>query len=83
MNATLTIHAQEMLVKRNIPLAWVERAVVAPELRQPDPIDSSLELRFVKIPEHGNRVMKVVVNKLASPERVVSVYFDRRMKGIL
>jgi hypothetical protein len=83
MNAVLTIHAQEVLEKRCIPLEWVKRAVTAPALRRPDPIDPALEQRFVKIPEHGDRVMKVVVNKLTSPERVVSVYFDRRMKGIL
>jgi hypothetical protein len=37
--------------------------------------------RLAKIPEHGNRVLRVVINKAAVPERVVSVYFDRTMKG--
>lgn len=83
MNAILTQHAQEMLAKRGIEVAWLERAVVAPAMVLPDPVDPTLEQRFVKIPEHGDRVLKVVVNKIASPERVVSVYFDRRMKGVL
>jgi len=56
MNAALTTHAQEMIAKRGIPLAWVERAVDAPELERPDPIDPALVQRFVKIPEHDNRV---------------------------
>ncbi|HBJ86089.1 MAG TPA: hypothetical protein DDZ88_19925 [Verrucomicrobiales bacterium] len=83
MNAVLTQHAQEMLAKRGIDPAWVERALVCPQLVQADKVDPSLEHRFVKIAENGDRVLKVVVNRLASPERVVSAYFDRRMKGVL
>jgi len=83
MNAILTRHAQDMLAKRGIDIVWLARAVEAPVLVLPDPVDPTLEQRFVKIPEHGDRVLKVVVNKIASPERVVSVYFDRRMKGVL
>jgi len=83
MNAILTQHAQEVMERRSIPIAWVERAVESPLLVQPDPTDPSLEQRFVRIPEHGDRVLKVVMNVLASPNRVVSAYFDRRMKGQL
>jgi hypothetical protein len=57
---------------------WRLRGLVVP-----DPLDATLEQRFVKIAECGDRVLKVVVNKMASPERVVSAYFDRRMKGAL
>jgi uncharacterized DUF497 family protein len=83
MHGVLTQHAKDMLAKRCIDLAWVERAVDDPDLVLPDPLDPMLEQRFVKITEHGDRVLKVVVNKIASPKRVVSVYFDRRMKGVL
>lgn len=72
-----------MLAKRCIEIEWVERAVESPSLVMPDPLDATLEQRFVKIPEYGDRVLKVVVNKMASPKRVVSAYFDRRMKGVL
>lgn len=40
-----------------------------------------LESRSRRIPEHGDRVLRVVVNKSVVPDRVVSVYFDRTMKG--
>lgn len=83
VKAILTQHAKDMLAKRGIDAAWVERAVDCPQLIVPDPLDVTLEQRFVTIPEYGDRVLKVVVNKMASPERVVSAYFDRRMKGIL
>jgi hypothetical protein len=35
------------------------------------------------IPEHLNRVLRVVVNTTVVRERVASVYFDRTMKGKL
>ena len=54
-----------------------------PELKVPDPTDATLERRYRKIPEHENRVLRVVVNTTVAPERVVSVYFDRTMKGKL
>lgn len=48
-----------------------------------DDQDVSVRNYFCKIPEFGNRVLKVVVNHLAKPQKVVSVYFDRTMKGKL
>jgi hypothetical protein len=35
------------------------------------------------IPEFGSRVLRVVSNPNDRPPRVVTVYFDRAMKGIL
>lgn len=33
--------------------------------------------------EFGGRVLRVAVNKAVEPNRVVSVFFDRQMKGKL
>ena len=35
------------------------------------------------IPEFGGRVLRVAVNTAIEPNRVVSVFFDRQMKGKL
>jgi len=83
MNYELTQHAKDVLAERQIPVEWVERALSAPELKLPDPTDATLERRYRKIPEHEDRVLRVVVNTTVAPERVVSVYFDRKMKGKL
>ncbi|HEY5480601.1 MAG TPA: DUF4258 domain-containing protein [Verrucomicrobiae bacterium] len=83
MTYELTQHARDVLAERHIPAAWLERALREPELKQPDPADATLERRYRKIPEHENRVLRVVVNTTVAPERVVSVYFDRTMKGKL
>jgi hypothetical protein len=77
----LTKHAQKVLEERKIPIAWVEQTLLEPELTLPDPDDSSLERCFRCIPQFDNRVLRVVVNRTVDPQRVVSVFFDRQMKG--
>ena len=48
-----------------------------------DPDDATVERRFRRIPEFGGRVLRVAVNTTVEPNRVVSVFFDRKMKGKL
>jgi uncharacterized DUF497 family protein len=79
----LTQHARDVLAERHISVEWLERALRDPELTRPDPTDATVERRYRRIPEHGDRVLRVVVNTMVAPERVVSVYFDRTMKGKL
>jgi hypothetical protein len=55
--------------------------LAAPELVLPDPDDAAVERRFRRIPEFGNRVLRVAVNTAVEPNRVVSVFLDRQMKG--
>ena len=47
----------------------------------------SLELKFytrmTRIPEQDNRMLRVTINTRVAPSRVVSVFFDRNMKGKL
>jgi len=83
MNYEMTEHARDVLEERQIPIAWMERALEQPAVSLPSQRDPSVESRFLRIPEFGDRVLRVVVNKHAVPERVISVYFDRSMKGKL
>jgi uncharacterized protein DUF4258 len=83
VNYELTQHARDVLEERRISVAWMERVLANPALIQSSPTDPDLEIRFEKINEFGDRVLRVVVNTQVVPERVVSVYFDRRMKGKL
>ncbi len=83
MKFELTKHARRVLAEREIPLEWVERTLSAPESVQPDPQDAAVERRFRRIPEFGGRVLRVAVNVRVEPPRVVSVFFDRKMKGRL
>jgi uncharacterized DUF497 family protein len=80
---TLTEHARTALEERNIQIEWLERTLNEPTFNEPDPDDPDLERRYATIAEHGDRVLRVVVNTTVEPIRVVSVFFDRGMKGKL
>ncbi len=69
--------------EREIPIEWVERTLNNPELVLRDPEDAAIERRYRSVPEFGGRVLRVAVNVTVEPHRVVSVFFDRRMKGKL
>ena len=83
MNYEMTEHAKDALAKRKILVEWLENALASPQRIEPDATDAALEHRLAVIPEHGNRVLRVVVNIQATPERVVTLFFDRKMKGKL
>ena len=83
MKFDLTQHARKALDEREIPVEWLDRTLSAPELTLPDPDDATVERRFRRIPEFGGRVLRVAVNTAVEPNRVVSVFFDRKMKGKL
>ena len=81
MDYYLTNHANDALVKRKIPLVWLERTLFAPEWTEKDRIDNELEHRLARIPEFGGRVLRIIVNPTVKPLRIISVYFDRRRKN--
>ncbi|MBS3966355.1 MAG: DUF4258 domain-containing protein [Truepera sp.] len=78
MNYLLTEHAREALRKRQIEVAWMEQALTRPEVAEADPLDPELEHRLARIPEFGNRVLRVIINGKKRPPLVVTVFFDRR-----
>jgi len=61
----------------------MERVLFAPELNLPDPDDAAVERRFRRIPEFGSKVLRVAVKTEVEPNRILSVFFDRNMKGKL
>ena len=79
----LTIHAREQIVERDISLEWIKRVLDSPALTEPHKTDPELRHALGVIPEYGNRVLRVVYNYTTDPWRVVTVHFDRRMKGKL
>lgn len=55
----------------------------SPNLTAPDPDDRTLMHALRPIAEFDNRVLRVVFNQTRNPPHVVTVYFDRTMKGKL
>ena len=80
---SFTRHAVHAMAERMIPVEWVERVVAEPALRVSDPNEPAVERFFRPIPKQGDRVLRVAVNTCVAPWRVVSVFFDRNMRGKL
>ncbi len=71
-------HFADMLKERGIAPEWAERALTAPD-RLEDHDDGTRH--FIKrMPEFGNRWLRVVVNVEQQPEKRVTVFFDRRLR---
>lgn len=72
-----SFHARDMLAEREILQEWVlstlrtSQCTVGP--------DGNLHYTM-PIEERGDRVLHVVVNPNVQPNRVVTVFFDRRLK---
>ncbi len=74
----LTAHTKEMLIERNIPLEWVWQTINHFDDQQ-FLFDGTTHY-FKTIAENGNRVLRVVVNETVDPHRVVTIFFDRRLR---
>jgi Domain of unknown function (DUF4258) len=78
---TFSAHAEIVMTERTIKREWVDRVLAHPELVEADRDDPEVTHALGKISEHGGRVLRVVFNGTKVPMKVVTVYFDRSMKG--
>jgi hypothetical protein len=67
-----------MLKEREIPEEWVWRTIDKPDWED---IGEDKNIHYFKsIPEHGERILHVVINLHVSPQKVVTVFFDRSVR---
>lgn len=83
MQFTLTQHAAQVVKERGIQIEWIERIFREPVRKETDKLDPTLEHWLGKVVEHDNRVLRVILNVHVDPLQVVTVYFDRKMRGKL
>lgn len=77
-NIELSFHARDMLRERSILEAWVWRTISTPDKKQRGEDDN---LHYTKaIKEKSGLVLHVVVNTDVQPNRIVTVFFDRRLQ---
>ena len=81
MRLRFTLHARQQMERRAIPWSWVERIVASPSHRVRDSDDSTVERFYGPIHERDGRVLRAAVNTSSDPWRVVTVFFDRGMRG--
>jgi len=73
-----SVHFDDMLKERGIKREWADRATQDPD-RMEDCADGTRH--FIKrIPEFGNRWLRVVVNVSIDPEKRVTAFFDRKLR---
>jgi len=71
-------HAYDMLKERNIQEAWVKLTMENPEKKEPKDDGTIHYIRAIE--EYGGRYLRVVVNPDATPQRIVTLFFDRRLR---
>ena len=81
INYELTQHARDVLVKRKIKITWLEQVLTFPQRVETDVTDPMLEHRIAEISEYENRVLRVIINSHINPIRVVTLFFDRKIRG--
>lgn len=77
---TLTKHAQFQIQVRNIQESWIEATLNTPDqtILLADEHGNTHYLK--QIAEFGDRFLRIVVNPQVEPNRIVTLFFDRRIK---
>lgn len=75
-----TEHAQDMLKERNIKESWVWDVIKYPTKKT---IEDDGNLHYLgTVQEYENKVLRVVVNGNCKPKKVVTIFFDRRVRDL-
>jgi len=70
-------HAQDMLVERGISEEWVWRVIQNYDHKH---LGDDGNMHYTKtIRERDGRVLHVIVNPAYQPNRIVTLFFDRRL----
>jgi hypothetical protein len=80
MDLVYTKHASDVKAEREIKEEWVMSSIQNPD-RQDRGEDGNLHF-YKAIPDFENRVLHVVVNDHVTPNRIVTLFFDRRVKEV-
>jgi hypothetical protein len=74
----LTVHATQMARERGIQDEWIRLVLRDPCITKPDERDEKLTCVFRRIPENGNRMLRLVIDSAQNPPRVITLFFDRK-----
>jgi hypothetical protein len=64
--------------ERGIIEDWVKSTVLDPDMTEPREDDEVHYLK--KIPQKKGKVLRVIINPTTKPDRVITVFFDRRVQ---
>ena len=78
INFEFTKHAKDMLIEREIPEKWIFDCIDKPETEY---WENNNTVHYVKaIEDFDNRLLRVVVNPFTTPKKIITFFFDRRLK---
>lgn len=72
-----THHTRERLFERHIAFRWVEAILDAPLLDEPDPVGDGRRRCWGRVPEFGDRMLRIVYVADTDMIRVITVTPDR------
>jgi hypothetical protein len=78
MDTDLSGHFGDMLEERGILREWVQRASDAPD--ETEEHDDDTRHYIKRIPEFGDRWLRVIINLAKQPNKGVTAFFDRRLR---
>jgi hypothetical protein len=78
MDMDLSGHFEDMLEERGIARDWVQRTINLSDETEEHDDDTCHYLK--RIPEFGNRWLRVIVNVNRQPKKGVTAFFDRRLR---
>ena len=73
-------HARSQITERKIERQWVVKTVSEPEFVREDANDQNVILAFRRIPEAGDRWLRVVYTARAEKVIVITAFFDRKAR---
>jgi hypothetical protein len=72
-------HSLLMFKEREIKKSWIELTLKNPQEKILNQEDGTIH--FIKtIEEFGNRNLRIIVNPDFKPQKIVTLFFDRRIK---
>jgi uncharacterized protein DUF4258 len=81
LRLVFTKHAEEMLVERAIDRSWIVATISNPESVEADPFRNGVMRAYRRIPEHGNRFLRVAYVRTDDLVKVLTAFFDRRRRS--
>ena len=74
-----TRHFKAMLKERSIPMSFITSTLTEPD--KVEDRDDGTRHFLRQIPKRGNRWGRVIVNITVVPNKAITVFFDRRLRG--
>jgi hypothetical protein len=66
-----------MVDERQIERAWVEQTIFNPEILEPDSYRPGVRRAFRRIPERGDRYLRVAYVEVGDAIKVITLFLDR------